>query len=922
MTLRPPTVKERILLHLLDHTKSSGAYEAPPAATQAGIARAAWFNIQHVPQYIRPLIGEGLVRERTAHVRQGRRRRKVYELTDSGQRQAFAMRDQLRDEAILVRDGDGMRETTVRDAVEIARGKLSMLDVVREFLLTGSVDVTSPRRQGAGQTVRFLKDAPGVEGFVGRDRELTSIVHPETGARVFVVRGVAGIGKSSLGAKVCEMLAEDHHIFWHRVRPWDSPHSLFAGLAAFLSAAGYSAPKAALEEKDLSNAFQVLRGTLAEVRALFVIDDAHDAGPELLAFFRSLKSVVADAPETKLLVLTRRFLGFYDRRDVALEGVLREIDLTGLSAEEVASFLGPAERARIPEGIASHPLFLRLLRSAPGAEAPRALRNIEEFVHETIDAELSDAQRRIMKTASLFEVPVSPDSLLADPAISRHDVRAVVERALLLPAGDGIEVHDALRPFFVNALTEDDRARLGQFVADRLHGLAQRAEEEGELPRALTCLFNALKVVPSPDGVASFAEAIGDRQDRMGDLQGSAASYSQAIRAGGKPAAGRLHRKLASIRIVQGNLAEAASEIERGFGALGESSDGERGWLHLARCRLGIRQDELEEALEDGKAALSFFQVAGDSVGQGQSLYQLAHIEIGRPTGSAEQGQQLLERALQLGETLDDPAFLATVHAELAFLFGYRLGAVEKASDHLRSVESLVGPTEISFRRANFLMLRGLLGQQTGDFRQAEADYHEAIALARKLQIGAIWSYARAGLADIAVYEGRFAEAQTALDALVDDFKEQGAVASVVDVACSAAETCLLRGDVEGYRQRMKALVDGNHDSAASSRSIQVMTLEAIRSFLDGREQAAWAVLDEALVHSERSRPMETWLPRFIYAQLLRAVGQHAEAQRHRDLAVAILESYSRTAELRFLPKREQLISEVLRNARVRTSVG
>ena len=921
MTLRPPTVKERILLYLLEVQKSTAAYVAPASATQEGLARATWIKIQHVAQYARPLVADGLLQVRTAHILHGKQRRKVYELTDSGQRLAFSLRDRLKDEVVLVREDAGMRQVTVRDALQRAHGKLSTLDILREFLLTGSVDLTVLHRPTTRATVRFLAEAPRIEEFVGRGRELALIAGPEARARVFVVLGVAGIGKSTLGAKVCSMLADDYDIFWHRVRAWDSPRSLLAEVAAFLAAAGHPGLKAAVEDREIPAALQVLRASLTELRVLFVLDDAHDANNELVAFLRSLPPIMAAAPDARLLVLTRRFVRFYDRRDVTLHGLIREIDLTGLNPEDIEPLLRPEAKGEIPAGIARHPLFLKLLRSAPGTDSRRALQTIEEFVHETIDSELSEGQRQIMKAAALFEVPVGPDALLSEPDASRRDVRGLVERALLLHAGEGLEVHDALRSFFASALTKADRSQLGQLVSDRLRALALRAEEEHDLPRARAYLFNALNVAPATADMGGLAEALADLQDRMGDLEGSAASYRRAVQAGESRSLPRLHRKLASIHTVQGNLIEASQEIERGFEALGDSGDGERGWLHLARCRLGIRREnELEESLDNVNAALSVFQASRDLRGQGQSLYQLAHLEIGRPEGSAEAAQRLLEEALEIGDRLGDPAFLATVHAELAFMFGYRLGEMEKASEHLGAVQSLIEPSEISERRASFLMLRGLLRQQTGDFRNAEADYHETIALSKKLRLHANRAYARSGLAEIDLHEGRIPEAQAALDAVVEEFREQGALSSVVDAACSAAECCLLQGDADGFRIRVTSLLDGAAESDLGSQSAQVDTLDAVRHFLDGEPEVAWAKLDAAIAHPDKFRPMEKWLPHFFLAQLLRAAGRSADAEVHRDLARSILHAFSRTAELSFLPERERLVSATLENAKIRAS--
>src|SRR6266568_365880 len=102
------TAKERILIHLADYAKYADVVEVTPEMGQEGIAAAAGIYVQHVRQFLDPLLKEGLVRERTAHVKGHRRRLKVYDLTDSGRLSASRLREQVRGEPIRVRDATGV----------------------------------------------------------------------------------------------------------------------------------------------------------------------------------------------------------------------------------------------------------------------------------------------------------------------------------------------------------------------------------------------------------------------------------------------------------------------------------------------------------------------------------------------------------------------------------------------------------------------------------------------------------------------------------------------------------------------------------------------------------------------------------------------------------------------------------------------
>lgn len=117
------TVKERVLLHLLDHVAHLEALEVPATMTQDGLAAAVWVDLRHLAQYLRPLIREGQVRERMAHVRGARQRRKVYDITDAGRLAAIRLRERLKAEVVPVQDAGGVRQIPVAQALAEAGGR-------------------------------------------------------------------------------------------------------------------------------------------------------------------------------------------------------------------------------------------------------------------------------------------------------------------------------------------------------------------------------------------------------------------------------------------------------------------------------------------------------------------------------------------------------------------------------------------------------------------------------------------------------------------------------------------------------------------------------------------------------------------------------------------------------------------------------
>jgi len=77
-----------------------------------------------------------------AHVRGTVQRRRAYVITGQGRNRALGVRDRIRSAAVRVRDAAGVREVTVAEALLEARGSMSVLDILRESIETGVVDLT------------------------------------------------------------------------------------------------------------------------------------------------------------------------------------------------------------------------------------------------------------------------------------------------------------------------------------------------------------------------------------------------------------------------------------------------------------------------------------------------------------------------------------------------------------------------------------------------------------------------------------------------------------------------------------------------------------------------------------------------------------------------------------------------------------
>ncbi len=911
------TAKERILLHLLDYAKDREAVEVSPSMTQEGIAAAAWVELRHLSQYLRPLLDEELVRERTSHVKGVRQRRKVYSLTEAGQHAAYRLRDRVRAEEVRIKDSTGVREVRLTEALAAAGGRATLLDLVRRSMELGTIDLAALGAAPSGHFVEWLAGAPQTEHFVGREEELSLLTGADAGPRVVVVHGVAGIGKSSVAAKACERLRGTRNLFWHTLRPWDTRTSVLADLGEFLHALGKPALRSVVSRGETSQALDVLQEDLGGARSFLVFDDAHEASPEVMALFGFLKDAAGRVPDVRVVFLTRRALAFYDRRDVTLRKLVQEVDLAGLTSEEILAFLSPEWDAAVGNlglRVGGHPLFLQLVRSLGREQVhAEAMRNMDRFLEEEVYRDLSEPEREVLRLAALYQVPVPREALLSDPTTTYEVLHSLVNRVLLRRIGtDAFEAHDAIRHFFAGLLTAAERDRLGDFACTQLRGLAAHAREAGNASGAVGYLSNALRLATRKPTRSELWEAVGDADEELGDLPATLTAFKEAIKLRSDPESlARLHRKTAAAIQNRGNPGAAAKEAARGRELLGDLRSPERGWLALIQSSIAVEQERWTDARERANEALQIFQTFDEPKGRTRSLVQLGSIEIDGPVGDLALSERSLREGLASATSLGDLDLAAKARTMLAYLLAYRLGNAEGAMEQINAIEALPRTIRDPHARRALLMLKGWIFLETlGDCTGAAANFNDALVLSRKIHDGRSMNSARYGLAYCEYFSGRVAEAREAFERSCSDFQAEGSTPFAIESLWMVAECSLRLGDLDRFDQAAAELENPLLKTAVQGRPLHAEALRGLYRFVHG-DRAGWhASFREAFQLADQEQtyqePAVKCFLHLLYGLTLQAVGEDQEAAAHLRRVTESLEAYHLKARQSIRPAAER----------------
>jgi DNA-binding MarR family transcriptional regulator len=304
-------INERILLFLDYHIGIYDEAELPISLTQSGIASALDIRRSQVSQVMSGLLESRLVGGELRHVQGGKRRRICYFLTSRGMDRARQIETRVgREEIELLGEPGGTRKVKLREIPVILADGSTILDVVTHT--RKSVFHPEKYRKKMIQTRKSVASKlPKLPRFFGRRKELRRVRNflDSKERRILAVRGIAGIGKSTLAAKVMKQSKGRTNLFYYQLKDWTTVRGLLLSLSKVLSKLGRNDLKFYLDSKkeiDLDEVGLVLEGCLRGLDGIIVLDDCQFAEGDVLSFLESSKGFLGASNGFKMVVLGRR----------------------------------------------------------------------------------------------------------------------------------------------------------------------------------------------------------------------------------------------------------------------------------------------------------------------------------------------------------------------------------------------------------------------------------------------------------------------------------------------------------------------------------------------------------------------------------------------------------------------------------------
>ncbi len=686
------TVSERILYHLNNYVKYEDKYEAPFDVTQDGIAQACSISRAHAAIELKKLKASGIVDETLKHVRKGKARRKVYFLTTSGKSKSADVLQYVRDNSILP-----MVDPTKVSAESISRSKF----------------------------VRRSSPLPTVREFFGRGKELEEVNQALASPtlKVLSIRGIAGIGKTTLVAKAVSGLS-GQRIFWYSVKSWDVPRALADALGRFFAENGSRRLTAYLAsgKLELGELSYLLNEELAENGYTLVFDDV-DASANLQEFLKMLRHSSGSA---KLIVTSEAGPVFYDASDKVARREVTEIELGGLDKKAALELLRTRkiegsiadELARVTNG---HPLSLEMVTESSPTGAKY---QVARFFEEKFYAGLPEEEKSLLQLASVFQQPFSVDAI-------PRELRQARRGSMLREVGPGqFEIHASLRDFVYSSMTKEERAKWHSVAADYYL-------KADNLQERLFHLILANRVLEAEMMISRTSEGLlaGGNVKRLWDT----VSFFEAS----KP------KYAHSVMLLKARAASLVGEYDAAWSLLEKvSKEGESRLMAEALVEMGkIRSkkgdlkrasDLLSEALEQAR------ELPGV---RAKALRGLGVVES--KLGNYPKAQELLERSAMDAMAAMDSKGMLLAHMELGNVFIGR-GMYEDAIEHFSKCAAGFGPVDLTNVYVNMGVACAFLGRPD----EAKLHLENGVRLADETGQPRSKAYALTALAEVLMKSG------------------------------------------------------------------------------------------------------------------------------------------------------------------------
>lgn len=658
---------------------------------------------------------------------------------------------------------------------------------------------------------------PEIQGFVGREAELTAYAETLEETSIAVITGMAGAGKTALAAQLTHWVAEPERVFWHSFNEGDGVDSIISSLAGFLAWHGKAELWQLLRSAELSGGqppptdtlfdyvIQLVRGA----NYLLCLDDFQfvDDDPDLNQLVDRLREVLR-AKELSMILTARRVPDF-----VALATFE---SLPGLSCDDARRLL-LTNNVRLSDeqidALYKHTdgnaqfltLAIEALRQAKDPddliEGLAASRDIKRYLMYEVDELLTGRERNVMNVvAILLGRPGTRDvidAILQGPNIFR-DLSRLTDRHLLITqeSDKGREYlqHSMVQEFYYQEAGPSQRKRMhnraGQHYRDEEQDLLRagihyeragamteaaqvatqdvlRIINQGEIRPLRTLLERFVREQLDPKLWIEVNLAKGQIYVLQAEQEEGKVSLQEAIDHINSVEKeneqillkARAYRGMGEL-LERSLPPEALEWLEKGLDVLAASDQLEAAILHIRSGTIQFFLSQYEDSLQSSQKGMKLLP-DGPSQWRTRGLVDMSSVYFNQ--GKYQQAIKVATEAIEMCNKLSDPINQIPAFGNLA-ISKFSTGDIQGGFATLEEAALLANYIGNDAALAQLEMNLGTAHFSTGELDQAKGHLHKSIEIAKKHDNKRIHLFALRNLIDLHVDEEEWGIARQHLE--------------------------------------------------------------------------------------------------------------------------------------------------------------
>ncbi|MBU7045615.1 MAG: tetratricopeptide repeat protein [Theionarchaea archaeon] len=541
---------------------------------------------------------------------------------------------------------------------------------------------------------------------LGRDTELVTLEKNLTQKNVIIIKGIVGIGKTTLGLKFRNILEEKgYHTLWYQCDS-ESYEGFLIYLSDYLKNRG-SRTFMSLKDQRISGQ-ERLKTAVQELciypTVLFldnfqVVDDSD---------FRIFKDHLKNST---LVVMSRMQPAFVMESYESLSSLDSDSSINLLRELEVKESLGILEK--IYEKTQGHPWslvqFADLARVLPAKELLDELPNFgkeqENYMNEECWKHLNEHEKDFLMRASVFRKPLTFDALevCCREGTPSDVVLSLAQRFYLIKREEYYYIHDIMRDFSFSKLKEDSKLYIeAQRIAADYYGRKVSAEnlllmyyhlkeagnhkegldsiienisyfwKEGYWSDVREVLEESLNFFKDEKTRAGIYYCIGSIMDDLGQWDTAIEYYEKSLEIkenlGDISGIGRTYNNLGLVYAAKGQWDTAIEYYEKSLEIsenLGDISGIGRTYNNLGSVYAA--KGQWDTAIEYYEKSLEISENLGDISGIGQTYNNLGLVYAAK--GQWDTAIEYYEKDLEISENLGDISGIGRTYNNLGLVY-------------------------------------------------------------------------------------------------------------------------------------------------------------------------------------------------------------------------------------------------------------